>query len=450
MQHVQTATTYELISLVGLLLALPFIGRRVKAEVLAPRLWFAAVAVPSLLLRPLYLALCPRQAHAYLVQYGLVGELMVPALVCVVVGLVGFNAGYLSEAGEWLGARLPALNMSLSTSRWKGAIAACVATGGGAYLLLVGKVGGVGNLVANLAVRSEFYAEAGVGLIRLALSFNNVGILLASWYYLKVRRSKWFWIYMVAVTGMNITCGSRAGVLIPWLMFYLLAAIDNVRWRNWKVAAAVGLGVVMFFTSYLAFRRSAGLLQEREGIVATVMKQSEALNPIESFRTFDHLMAAIHLVPGHFAYQEGTTYVHFVALLVPRSVLGWHPRTTGRMLREAIEPLGRGGRPLGAIGEGYLNFGHVGAFAAMLALGLWLRVVHSYGVRHLESGSVVAPLFYVPVVASIPGFVGGVFSLNFRDLLITLTLLTVAVCFASTPRKRKEGHHNDCDDFAAA
>jgi len=427
MNALEVITVYGLLGAIALLLALPFVARRVGGEVLTPRFWFAAVAVPAMLLRPWYLLHHPEAAHRYLVSYGGVADLMVPGLLCIVVGLIALNVGYLSPAGVAMAQRLPSFNVSLCRRRWQLAILVSAVLGLSAYLFMLHRVGGLGLLLANLAGRQAFYQEAGVNLIRLGLHFNDLAVLLAAWYYLKVRRTKWFWAYMVLLTLLNLTTGSRTAVLTPWLFLYLLVAIDNARWRSWKVLVAVGLVFVVFATAYLAFRRST-----RSGVgaeLAAVTAETEALNPLELFADFDHLLAIIHLTPRYFAYQEGVTYLHVFALLLPQSVFSWQPRTVGGMLREAIEPLGQGGRPAGAIGEGYLNFGYVGVFGAMLVLGLSLRTLHSYGT-------------YVAILESIFGFTHGIFSLNLRDLLIILALVALFVVFAGV-RKRPEDRHSE-------
>jgi hypothetical protein len=158
---------------------------------------------------------------------------------------------------------------------------------------------------------------------------------------------------------------------------------------------------------------------------------------LDQARGFDYMVAAMRVTGREVARREGYTYIQFFPIMVPRAIWPCQTETAGATLRAAIEPYGMGGRPPGIMGEGYMNFGAVGALAAMFLLGIWCRCIQVYMNRALGH-SQVAPLLCGYALILLPKFLVGVGPFAARALLARIVLVLLAYVWSA---RMANAHH---------
>ncbi|MGQ9731701.1 MAG: hypothetical protein ACUVX8_10570 [Candidatus Zipacnadales bacterium] len=427
---------YILIAVIALVAVGPIVFGPVRKSVLSPVVWIAVVYVVAFVVRPLYILLFPDKAHPYIYNSGQLSELIVNGLGLVLVGMVVFWGGYLGQSGRQLASLLPELPQEMSASRWRVAILGLLVLGLGGYGLLLRQAGGVGALAAMLYMRAAFYeSDEFAGGLKLVTRLAGLAAIMGVHHHLTMRRSWWTWPLVLLASFVMGTTGGRGAVIMGlWLVIYFLYAIYREKYRSWRVLAILLGCLAIVATAALTARRATarGLSAVVPALLQFPRQFTEAA--LEELRGFDYMVSAMRATGHEIELQEGATYEPLLTLLVPRAFRSAQPVSAGMMLRAAIEPQGLGGRPGTAMGEGYMNFGMIGALAEMFLLGLWCRALHSYGVRTLTR-SLVAPLLYANALASVPHLLLGVAPLAIRGLLLDTVALVLAFLWAARTRE---------------
>jgi len=422
---------YFLAAAITLLAIAPFVLAPRQGTVVSPRFWFVGAFLVVFVVRPLYILHDPSFGHIYLRSQLEFPRLVVGGLVVALAGLTAYWLGYLSPLGRRIGVAVPVLSQDISPARWRQAILGCFLLGLLAYVVFVRSMGGLKELLAILYMRAAVYeAEETAGPLKELSKLVGVAALLAMHYNLRLKRAWWAWLLLVLGSVIIGTLGGRGAVAQLWVMTYLLYALAKPRYRSWKFLAALVLGVTVFAAAALGARRATkgGLeaaVASVENLPGTITEQV-----LDTVPMFDQMVAAIQVAGRGIPFREGSSYFELIPVMVPRMIWPIETETVGVSLRKVIEPNGIGGRPSSAMGEGYLNFGFLGALVPMFVLGVWCRFIQTFMVRS-EGKSTIAPLLYTFALFGTLSLTTGVGPLALRALLFRLTACFVAFLWSA-------------------
>ncbi len=412
--------------------ALPFVLRIYPNEHLTPRAWIAVVYVIVYIFRPLYILHHPELAHPYIGSEAEFPRIVVTGMTVALAGILAFWVGHATRLGKALGNVVPVFRRELSPSRWLQATLGLLVISVLAYALLLRQMGGLPNLLAVLYARAAFYeADEMAGPAHSIAQFAGIAASLGLYYHIVMRRTWWAWPLLVFASLLVGTMGGRGAVLIQiWLLAYVLYAFCKPKYRSWKWLAGIAVVVAVVATGAVMVRRATK--QGTEAIAQTlrVLPREFAEELLNEARGFDYTASAIWATDRDIRRLEGYSYIQTIPIMVPRAVWPFPTETAGVTLRSAIEPFGIGGRPPGAIGEGYMNFGAVGSVIAMFLLGIWCRAVQIYMTRSLGR-SPLAPLLCAYALILMPKFLVGVGPFAVRTLVLRAVPVLIAYFWAA-------------------
>ncbi len=423
---------YILAAAMILVAAAPFVLRTRPHEHLTPRAWIAVVYVVVFVFRPLYILHRPEEAHPYIAWEPDFPQIVVTGMAVALAGLLAFWVGYSTRLGRALGSLMPVFRRELSSRRWLEATLGSWVISVAAYALLLRQMGGLGRLLSILYARVAFYeADEMAGPAHSVAQFAGVAASLGLYYHIVKRRTWWAWPLLIVASVLVGTMGGRGAVLIQiWLLAYVLYAFCKPKYRSWKWLASMAAIVAVVATGAVMVRRATK--SGSEAVVETLrtLHVEFAGELLNEARGFDYLASAIHATGRDMPRLDGYSYIQVFPIMVPRFVWPFPTETAGVTLRAAIEPGGLGGRPPGAMGEGYMNFGPLGAIVAMFVLGIYGRAVHIYMLRSLGR-SPIAPLICAYALVLMPKFLVGVGPLAVRTLVLRLVLVLIAYSWAA-------------------
>ncbi|MBM3474598.1 MAG: oligosaccharide repeat unit polymerase [Armatimonadetes bacterium] len=423
-----------LIAAIVLLGLAPFILAPRRDVVISPRFWIIGAFLGVFAVRPLYILLDPTKAHPYIGEQAEFPRLVVGGLCMALAGLAAFWIGYFLRGGKRLSELVPLFPQEISPARWRQAVLGCFLLGLAAYLIFLRSMGGLKELLAVLYMRAAVYeADETAGPMKELAKLVGVAALLGMHYHLRIGRARWAWPLLGFSSVLIGTMGGRGAVAQLWVMTYLLYALARPRYRSWKFLGTLVLVVIVFAAGALGVRRatSRGLGAAVESLRELPSAITE--NAMDTVPMFDHMVAAMQAAGRDVPYQEGTSYVQLIPVMVPRAIWPMETETAGVTVRKIVEPNGIGGRPPSAMGEGYLNFGAVGALGIMFLLGLWCRLLQCYLVRGADVSAMV-PLLYVFALFSTLNFLAGVGPLAIRAFLFRLGAALVAFIWSARAR----------------
>jgi hypothetical protein len=430
---------YALMGAITLLGVAPFILAPTRGTLVSPRFWIVSVYLVAFVVRPLCILLNPEYAHIYIRSQVEFPLLVVGGLWMALGGLGVFWIGYFARAGARLSTLVPQLPQEISPARWRQAVLGCFLIGLACYVIFLRSMGGLKELLAVLYMRAAVYeADETAGPLKELAKLVGVAALLGMHYHIRIKRAWWSWPLLVVSSGIIGTMGGRGAVAQLWVMTYLLYALVKPRYRSWKFVGALTLGVAVFAAGALSVRRATS-----RGLEAAVESLHElpttaVENALDTVPMFDQMVAAMQAAGRDIPYLEGTSYIQLIPVMVPRAIWPMETETVGVTLRKVIEPNGIGGRPSSAMGEGYLNFGLIGALVPMLFLGIWCRLMHAYIVRG-ENSSALAPLLYTFALFSTINFLVGVGPLAVRAFLFRLFAALVAFGWSARVGVQRDG-----------
>ncbi len=423
---------YILAAAMSLAAVAPFVLRTRPNEHLTPRAWVAVVYMVVFVFRPLYILHRPEEAHPYIGSEPDFPQIVITGMSVALVGLLAFWVGYSTRLGRALGQVAPIFRRELSPPRWLEATFALWVISIVAYVVLLRQMGGLPNLLAILYARAAFYeADEMAGPAHSVAQFAGIAASLGLFYHLTMRRAWWAWLSLLVASVLVGTMGGRGAVLIQiWLLAYVVYALCKPRYRSWKWLAGIAVVVAVVATGAVMVRRSTKLGGEAVVETLRTIPSEFAEELLNEARGFDYMASAMHATGADIPRLEGYSYIQVLPIMVPRFLWPFPTETAGVTLRAAIEPQGIGGRPPGAMGEGYMNFGPLGAVVAMFMLGILVRAVHIYMLRSLGR-SPIAPLLCAYALVLMPKFLVGVGPFAVRTLVLRVVPVLVAYFWAA-------------------
>lgn len=423
---------YILAAAMVLAAAAPFVLKIRPNEHLTPRAWIAVVYVVVFVFRPLYILHRPEEAHPYIASEPDFPRIVVTGMAVALVGLLAFWIGYSTGLGTSLGRVIPVFRRELSSRRWLEATFGLWFISVAAYAVLLRQMGGLPRLLSILYARAAFYeADEMAGPAHSVAQFAGVAASFGLYYHLVKRRTWWAWPLLLVASVLVGTMGGRGAVLIQiWLLSYVVYAFCKPRYRSWKLLVGMAAVVAVVATGAVMVRRATKL--GGEAVIETVraLPADFAEELLNEARGFDYMASAMHATGRDITRLDGYSYIQVLPIMVPRMLWPYPTETAGVTLRAAIEPQGLGGRPPGAMGEGLMNFGQLGAIVAMFALGIYTRAVHTYMLRSLGR-SPIAPLLCAYALVLMPKFLVGVGPFAVRTLVLRVVLILIAYAWAA-------------------
>ncbi|MFW6012085.1 MAG: O-antigen polymerase [bacterium] len=420
-------------------------------DLLAPLHFIALSAMFGVTLRSLYVVVVDDRTTRELLLQGEPPEFLIPAVLLINAALACLVLGYLAPWPriQLYRGRLPR-RRGWSDRRVKVVAALLVAVGGACVALYLDRLdiqlGNLARLSAKrrLEVTGGEYGYAAMGYCLWGMSLLSYAFYLL-WSQLVFSGRRLISLSGVTTLAVGLLAAfppfltsSRTGVMV--LVIYA-AIIWNYARRpltaRWLTGAVVaGLLVV----TAMAGLRGLGGRMEPGSTSLDAMAVPEAVlgnrNWLGVTKTA-HLMEA---VPDEIDYQKGKSFLTWLVAPIPRTVWPEKPVIrVGVTLGEDVFEKGRrtSGVPPGFIGELYLNFGYLGVFGGMLALGMVLRMLYASFWPLLGSNPSALLLYTVLVFPLTLSLVSNDFSgvvINIARSLITLGVLLPLVRERATPQ----------------
>lgn len=315
----------------------------------------------------------------------------IAAIVVAVLGGLAFYAGYYSQVGRSLAARLPMAPTMIDEGRVRVGVVVVAVTGIALYAAFLGTSGGIGALTAVISGRNEdfvFLVSQPVGYLYSGLSFVfPAGVIL-----LVMARS---WRSPTGFSGLALVAisivpafftGARSATLPALLTLIVLWYLRRgVRPRLVSVITLALAGFVLVISVPRDFRntddRTGGLF---DAVASSVSNAQETGR--EFFLGLDTAMLpalAIELssVPEVIPYQLGSTYLEAAVRPIPRAFWSSKPEAAETQLMRVLWPdlaAQRVGLAFSLFGEPYLNFGFPGVIAITSIFGVAWRSLWEY------------------------------------------------------------------------
>ncbi|MEA2355226.1 MAG: hypothetical protein QOD61_1355 [Solirubrobacteraceae bacterium] len=315
-------------------------------------------------------------------------------------------AGRLSR----LGARTRDLDL-----RW--VIGAFLAVGLVGQVIVLAKIGGFGTAVDQLGTQGNLAVDFTYLVI---LNFYTAALLLwICWHTpATVPQRLGLGAAILEFVVFYGLLGSRTLVLVP-ILLTLVAWNELVRPWRLRVLVPAAVAAVLFAAAYLAVREDAHS-RTLGSVLANVPRYAVDTRIIlNSSPVFDQFLEETNYVPIHAGYRYGGELGQGLRGQLPRFLYPGKPEATDTSFRKLI--WGNrflAGRPIGAAGEFYRDFGFVGIVVGGLLLGAFARALTGLRVRHgpSEGRKLRACLFVVGVLLLFQ-FIIGSYSLVFGEAL---------------------------------
>ena len=364
---------------------------------------------------------------------GTLNDALTRSVAVLLAFFTAFLIGYKLGVGRRLAARAVRIGAHAGALDVRWVIAAWLGIGLLGEVAIYHKIGGLSNAVTQLGTQGN-----------LAVSFTYLVILnfymaaLIMWTCWHTPQTKTGWIVLgVAVAelaGFYSLLGSRTLVLIPILL--MLVAINELRSpvRPRTLVGLVVLGVI-FSSGYLAVREAAGTKPFGQILSSVPHYALDAQVILNSSPVFDQLFAETDYIPAHAGYRYGGELGQGLISQTPRFLYPHKPQSTDTTFRQLIwgnEFLA--GRPVGAAGEFYRDFGFPGVVVGALVLGILARGL--IGLRTRYGGPDGRPLraaLYVIGVVLLYQFLVGSYSILFGTILEIGIPLALAVKLFARP-----------------
>ncbi|MGI8803855.1 MAG: O-antigen polymerase [Solirubrobacteraceae bacterium] len=347
-----------------------------------------------------------------------------------VLFLVGYHSSYgrvLAGRAARIGQRLGDLDLRLIIGLW-------LVIGLAGEVIVLGRAGGLGGAAANLGSQGNLAVDFSILVI---LNFYTVGLLMwLCWHPPTTPVGRiGLALAITQLVGFYALLGSRTLVLVPIL---LTVVARNELHRPWRLG-------VLTLASVLAVLFSAGYLGTRESSRQTSFAQLLPNIPkyaldvraiLNSEPVFDDYLEETNYIPGHAPYRYGGEFGQGLLGEVPRVLYPDKPESNDLTFRELLwANRFSAGRPVGAAGEFYRDFGIPGILVGALLLGILARGLA--GLRAREGGpggrSLRAAMFVAGVVL-LYEFLVGSYSLVLGSALEVVIPLLLAVRVFGRPR----------------
>lgn len=296
------------------------------------------------------------------------------ALAALTLCFVAFAVGYRLEISRRLAARASAVGRRIGEIDVSVVVGVWLFVGLAGQALIYAQIGGLATAVSELGTQSNL--AVGFGFL-VILNFYTVGLLL--WICFHTPRTRTGKLALGLAVGEFVVflalLGSRTLVLIP-ILLSLVALDQSYRPIRVRTLVPVALVVVLFAAGYLGARENVGsrsLSEVASDIPRYAFDGGLILN---SSPVFDQLLMETNYVPSRAPYRHGGELAQGVLGQVPSLVYPGKPEATDITFRKLIwGERFLAGRPTGAAGEFYRDFGFPGLAVGGLLLGLLARML---------------------------------------------------------------------------
>lgn len=280
------------------------------------------------------------------------------------------------------------------------------------------KIGGVGTATTQLGTQGNLTAVDFTLLI--LLNFYAAGLVLwICWHPPQGRGGKLVLGFaLLEFSTFYMLLGSRTLVIIPVLLT-VLAWSETVRpWRIRTLAVAAVIGL-LFASAYLTLREDTRNRPFSEAIRDVPANAVNARTILNSSPVFDQLFMATNFIPESAGYRYGGELSQAVRGNLPGLLYEGKPESTDVTFRKLIwGERFLAGRPTGAPGEFYRDFGFAGIIVGSLLFGIFARGLS--GLRARAGGEAGRPLriaLFVVGLLLLYQFAIGSYSLAFGSAL---------------------------------
>ena len=293
-------------------------------------------------------------------------------------------AGHLAERAARIGSGMKH-NLEV---RW--VVVAWLALGVLGQALILRTIGGLGVASTQLGTQGNL-ASLDFSLLTM-LNFYTAGLVMwISWHPPRGRGAQVaLGLALFELSAFYMLLGSRTLVIVPVLLIGLAwsETIKPWRIRTLFVGAIVGL---FFASAYLTLREDTRNRPFSEAIKDVPANALNARTILNSSPVFDQLFMETNFVPEQAPYRYGGELSQAVRGNLPGLLYEGKPESTDVTFRKLIwGDRFLAGRPTGAAGEFYRDFGFPGIVVGSLLFGIFARGLS--GLRARAGGEAGRPL----------------------------------------------------------
>jgi len=364
---------------------------------------------------------------------GTFNDAMTRAMLALTLFFATVLVGYRLPVSRRMAASLSRLGSGMQALDVRWVIVAWLAIGVCGQLLFMFQLGGPAGALGRLATQGNFSGDF-VSLV--ILNFYTAGLVLwICWHPPASRAGRWLLIAAVSELALFYSLlGSRTLVLVPVLLV-VLAWHERVRPFRLRVVALVGVGAILFSSAYLTLRQDSGQRPLKDAIVDVPRHAVEARAILGASPVFDQVFAEMNLVPRASPYRHGGELAQGILGQVPSAIYPGKPEANDLTFRKLVwGERFQAGRPVGAAGEFYRDFGFAGIAIGSLLLGIIARALTGLRARAGEAaGRELRIGLYVVGLLLLYQFTVGSYSLVFGNGMAVAIPLVLALRIFARP-----------------
>ncbi|MDX6719976.1 MAG: O-antigen polysaccharide polymerase Wzy, partial [Solirubrobacteraceae bacterium] len=310
--------------------------------------------------------------HARMV--GPFDDTMTRAMLALVVFFALLLVGYRLPVSARLATRLSQLGTSMHGLDLRWVIVVWLTVGAFGELLVLTQVGGPAGAVSRLATQGNF---SGDFITLIILNFYTAGLMLwICWHPPESRGGRALLVCAVCELALFYSLlGSRTLVLVP-LLLVVLAWHERVKPFRLRVLVSVGIATVLFSSAYLTLRQDSGSRPLKDAIVDLPRHAFDARAILGASPVYDQVFAEMNLIPKAEGYRYGGEFAQGILGQVPSVIYPDKPEANDITFRKLVwGERFLAGRPIGAAGEFYRDFGFVGIVFGSLLFGVIARAL---------------------------------------------------------------------------
>jgi hypothetical protein len=328
-----------------------------------------------------------------------------------------FLVGYRLALGRRLADRASRIGAGIRSLDLRWVVAAWIVIGLGGEAIVFAKIGSLNTALTQLGTQGNLTVSFTYLVI---LNFYTAGLILwICWHPPTTSGGKFALTAAVGELVIFYTIlGSRTLVLVPILL--MLLAWNELR-SPVRVRVLLGLAVlgILFSSGYLAVRESARTAPFSQVLSSVPRYAIDAQVILNSSPVFDQLFEETNAVPQRAPYRYGGEVAQGLLSQIPRFLYKHKPPATDVTFRQLIwGDQFLAGRPIGAAGEFYRDFGFIGVALGALLVGILARGLTGLRTRvgRPEGRPLRAALFMVGVLL-LYQFIIGSYSIMFGSAL---------------------------------
>ena len=356
------------------------------------------------------------------------------AMLVVVLFFAAVLIGYRTRAAQRLAmtwSRAAAASRPLDM-RW--VVAAWIAIGVAGQALILLNIGGVAGALSQFSTTANL--QFGFVLL-FALNFYTAGLVLWTCWHPPASTAE---RVLLAAAVAELACfylllGSRTLVIVP-LLVVVIALHELHRPFSPRVLIAAMAGAVVFSSAYLSLREIARERPVAQALADVPAQTLKARALLGTSPVFDQLLIATDRVPVASPYRWGGELSQAVRSQLPSIVYPDRPEPNDTSFRKLVwGERFLAGRPIGAPGSFYRDFGFGGILVGGLLFGVLARGLTGLRAKAGEEGgrAVRVALFVIGVLLTFIFTVGG-YTLAFGYALTMALPVVLAMTVFARPR----------------